>query len=662
MNPSGPPNHQEDESQILAALGSSTAAASDYESSVLREATLRSAPQIALPSDLLHNDGGSRFSNSKSSLVQCGEVKPAFPDLSELAPTTATRRRNKGGYSADVPHVLRVLSKTQDQLQTSLSRPASDFDGDTHNDRQSGRRREIDLLRMKEQIILSYLTDVAGLDENDQIIPRRNDSSENIRSFKRRRSNDDGGDAYYGQSEGKSSATKTTKETSLDSGLKSNNGGFDTTTSDILSTNRLDRIKRGEDVDILSMNSSPSSLLKQKRGKMMEMKNQIRLDSGLSPLKTMAEERFDADKALKRREERRKRRLRRLKASMGDDYESEDEVELSTKPELKSILKNNISSAVKDYVVVAEAENSMTKINRESASEPRIETNHAKDTVSNEQGIKKGGIRWASDVKTGNGNTYTSTTKVTAPAVTTSNAQSAPPDQKGAHTNVFCPVCQRTLPTHHADTESTPDDFLSKHIDECQRERLARGGGRTLRKRTKPVVIEIDEDNEDEDKLIRKRTLRQSSTTVSASNVTSDSEFDFEGAKTREISTRSSERKQAKSPPPDEVIGSPKYRISSIDDIDEFDYEERVDQWMETGVESMREMAERDSSEAPPGAVIYDGGLEIPAWINNRLFPYQRTGVRWMWELHCQGAGGVGEDFSMCCFDLLYSIYTSPFS
>ena len=80
---------------------------------------------------------------------------------------------------------------------------------------------------------------------------------------------------------------------------------------------------------------------------------------------------------------------------------------------------------------------------------------------------------------------------------------------------------------------------------------------------------------------------------------------------------------------------------TSIDDVDEFDYEDRVDDWIENGLDNMNVMSERDSSEVPPGSVVYEGGLEIPAWINNRLFPYQRIGVRWMWELHCQGAGGV---------------------
>mmetsp|Transcript_9232 Transcript_9232/g.19032 ORF Transcript_9232/g.19032 Transcript_9232/m.19032 type:complete len:169 (+) Transcript_9232:3-509(+) len=138
--------------------------------------------------------------------------------------------------------------------------------------------------------------------------------------------------------------------------------------------------------------------------------------------------------------------------------------------------------------------------------------------------------------------------------------------------------------------------------------------------------------------------MSESSDFALSSNVTSDSEFDGDDAKSRAMVTRSSKPQQEKSRSPDEETVSPKYQSTSIDDIDEFDYEERVDEWMETGIESMREMAERDSSEAPPGAVVYEGGLEIPAWINDRLFPYQRTGVRWMWELHCQGTGGVVGD------------------
>jgi DNA excision repair protein ERCC-6 len=35
------------------------------------------------------------------------------------------------------------------------------------------------------------------------------------------------------------------------------------------------------------------------------------------------------------------------------------------------------------------------------------------------------------------------------------------------------------------------------------------------------------------------------------------------------------------------------------------------------------------------------GGFKVEARINRRLYWYQRTGIRWLWELHQQGAGGI---------------------
>ncbi|GJD06797.1 protein chromatin remodeling 8 [Galdieria sulphuraria] len=42
--------------------------------------------------------------------------------------------------------------------------------------------------------------------------------------------------------------------------------------------------------------------------------------------------------------------------------------------------------------------------------------------------------------------------------------------------------------------------------------------------------------------------------------------------------------------------------------------------------------------------VCFDGGLRLPADIYDRLFPYQQVGVQWLWELHCQGVGGIVGD------------------
>ncbi|XP_071713943.1 protein CHROMATIN REMODELING 8 [Rutidosis leptorrhynchoides] len=39
--------------------------------------------------------------------------------------------------------------------------------------------------------------------------------------------------------------------------------------------------------------------------------------------------------------------------------------------------------------------------------------------------------------------------------------------------------------------------------------------------------------------------------------------------------------------------------------------------------------------------VTLEGGLKIPSSIFGQLFDYQKVGVQWLWELHCQRAGGI---------------------
>ena len=58
-----------------------------------------------------------------------------------------------------------------------------------------------------------------------------------------------------------------------------------------------------------------------------------------------------------------------------------------------------------------------------------------------------------------------------------------------------------------------------------------------------------------------------------------------------------------------------------------------------------QEDGDYDSSLDDDGEVEeFDGGYRIPACIWHKLFPYQRTAVQWMWELHCQEAGGIVGD------------------
>lgn len=53
------------------------------------------------------------------------------------------------------------------------------------------------------------------------------------------------------------------------------------------------------------------------------------------------------------------------------------------------------------------------------------------------------------------------------------------------------------------------------------------------------------------------------------------------------------------------------------------------------------EEAMDDAGSIEEDIVTLEGGLKIPAKIFDNLFDYQKTGVKWLWELHSQRAGGI---------------------
>ena len=75
------------------------------------------------------------------------------------------------------------------------------------------------------------------------------------------------------------------------------------------------------------------------------------------------------------------------------------------------------------------------------------------------------------------------------------------------------------------------------------------------------------------------------------------------------------------------------------------DYSDDLVDDEESELESGQDDADNESALEDDGEVEeFDGGFQIPTCIYHKLFPYQRTGVKWMWELHCQEAGGIVGD------------------
>lgn len=93
--------------------------------------------------------------------------------------------------------------------------------------------------------------------------------------------------------------------------------------------------------------------------------------------------------------------------------------------------------------------------------------------------------------------------------------------------------------------------------------------------------------------------------------------------------------------------------LSGVDDGNETVYQTRLQEWI-TRRSAARRRAEIPSVEADSTeqdewlkphptepAMELDNGLRVPGDISRYLFPYQKTGVQWLWELHQQSVGGI---------------------
>ncbi|XP_069609142.1 DNA excision repair protein ERCC-6 isoform X1 [Ranitomeya imitator] len=75
------------------------------------------------------------------------------------------------------------------------------------------------------------------------------------------------------------------------------------------------------------------------------------------------------------------------------------------------------------------------------------------------------------------------------------------------------------------------------------------------------------------------------------------------------------------------------------DDGDPKVFKHRIRQYQK---QQAKETQQRSAAEASEDSdVEFDEGFCVPGSIWKKLYRYQQTGVRWLWELHCQQAGGI---------------------
>ncbi|XP_029787978.1 DNA excision repair protein ERCC-6 isoform X2 [Suricata suricatta] len=75
------------------------------------------------------------------------------------------------------------------------------------------------------------------------------------------------------------------------------------------------------------------------------------------------------------------------------------------------------------------------------------------------------------------------------------------------------------------------------------------------------------------------------------------------------------------------------------DDGDEDYYKQRLRRWNKLRLWDKEKCLKLEGDSEESDAEFDD--FKIPGFLFKKLFKYQQTGVRWLWELHCQQAGGI---------------------
>ncbi|KAK6293370.1 hypothetical protein J4Q44_G00356960 [Coregonus suidteri] len=91
----------------------------------------------------------------------------------------------------------------------------------------------------------------------------------------------------------------------------------------------------------------------------------------------------------------------------------------------------------------------------------------------------------------------------------------------------------------------------------------------------------------------------------------------------------------------DEGSGKKGKEKMNKDDGDVEFYKQRIRRWRRQRLREREEKRERGEEESDESDAEFDEGFKVPGFLWNKLFKYQQTGVRWLWELHCQQAGGI---------------------
>ncbi|KAG7512495.1 DNA excision repair ERCC-6 [Solea senegalensis] len=91
----------------------------------------------------------------------------------------------------------------------------------------------------------------------------------------------------------------------------------------------------------------------------------------------------------------------------------------------------------------------------------------------------------------------------------------------------------------------------------------------------------------------------------------------------------------------DEEEGPKGKQMRCKDDGDVEYYRQRIRRWKRQRLQEREEKRQRGEELTDDSDAEFDEGFKVPGFLWKKLYKYQQTGVRWLWELHCQQAGGI---------------------
>jgi hypothetical protein len=618
-----------EEESILAALGSSITAQSTYESKVLHDATFSNVPLlpgIGFPNlESLAPSFSSRNGSSAAAVavaVAGGKVK-----------NNADNHHNTN--HTEITHMVKVYKNIQRQLHEIESTKSKNME-----------HRETNILRMKKQILLSYLFSFTDLAIDDiGYDPKYERNMERKRKDKLSKTNG-------GYRDGQINRVFMAKEISS---RHNHHSLMDTHRLESLKQNKFDDDDGNDQVQILSQSKTASfgkqaleaqnqsRLTHKTKRKLMQFKRQMVEDQG--------EEWIDPEILYHKRLERMKKRRQRRG------------LPLFSEP--KTIHNNALNGSNND------SPNDNSELN---SSKTKYQRKRKTDATASERMTGRNSKSPRRDM----GKTNLDNTQTTDAAGTENVA-----------ITVACTICKANdipVPTEHT---KDIDSFLALHMSSCTDsiKRLSTHpssmstSGRSMRTRKQINYNENCDKNAQQfihetkqaecDSRANDEVDKQSN--VVDNNIDENVTCDEPGDNTFSVDDSDmfdvEDDCHDDAPMPSNTSSEVEYiRDKSIDDFDEYNYEDRVDDWIVNGLKNMKKMDEQDINEKKPGMVTFPNGLEIPAWVNDRLFGYQRTALRWMWELKLQGAGGIigdemglGKPIQTSFIDILEIITTIKF-